>query len=377
MLKKFLVKAKKENNEYLNFFIKLNILLAFLVLVYLFYKIINIIGVFILACFLSLVFSPFLNKMNKHKIPDWLGIIFIYLILLIFIFIVTVAVIPIFIDKITAFIDFLGSGILNIKDIYTENGIYGFGLPPLLEKILTGALKNVDLNIVFNFLQNNFASIGGFLGNNFGTIASSGIGVISSITGIIFNIFLMFILNLFIILERQNIKILFYDLLPYKATKYLKNREGEIINSLYYWIKGQLILMFVMFLITFLGLNFLRLFGINIDGIFTLSLITGLMEFIPMVGFIISILTAIAISAQTGFVGLIAVLILYVILQQLEGNIIVPFLMKKNLNLSPVFVLIVMTVGGTLYGILGMMLAIPIATIIQIFIKDFIERKSK
>jgi predicted PurR-regulated permease PerM len=71
-----------------------------------------------------------------------------------------------------------------------------------------------------------------------------------------------------------------------------------------------------------------------------------------------------------GITPIVAVLVLYVCIQQAENNILVPMVMSKALNLSPFFILLMMTVMASLFGITGILLAIPFAAIIQILVKD-------
>lgn len=369
--------TKKWNEEYQSFFVKLVILSLFILFIFVLSKIISILAVFFLAIFLTLLFSPFLNSMNKYKINDWVGLLVIYFILWLFLSIIFFAIIPIFIDKINNFVDFSSSQIGSLKELYHANWVRWFGLPKFMEKILVWALSWVDLNVLFNFLENNFVSIWAFFGKNFSYFASNSLWLISSIAGVLMNSLFIVILNIFLVLERKKFKNFFYSLLPKNSVKYLKNREDEIMNSLYSWIKWQLTLCFVIFLFAFIWLNILSLFWFKIDWIFTLALITWLMEFIPIIWFVISILTAIAITASSWFSTVFAVLILYVIIQQVEGNVIVPFIMKKNLDLSPVIVILAMMIWWTLFWIIWIILAIPLVTIIKIFVEDFISWKNK
>jgi predicted PurR-regulated permease PerM len=86
-------------SEYKDFIIKILIaILAIGILLFL-YNIFKILIIIFFALFLNILFSPFLNKLNKYKIHDWLGIILIYLILIIFIIIVFFAIIPIFVKQ--------------------------------------------------------------------------------------------------------------------------------------------------------------------------------------------------------------------------------------------------------------------------------------
>ena len=154
--------------------------------------------------------------------------------------------------------------------------------------------------------------------------------------------------------------------------EYIILREDSFLQVLGSWLKGQLILSLCLFILTLVGLFALRLFGVNIDNIFTLALIAGLMEFIPFIGPILALLPAFAIAAGVSGVAVISVLVLYILIQQAENNIFVPMVMSKTLDLSPLLILVMMTIMANLFGIAGVLLAIPFTAILQIVVKDFL-----
>lgn len=85
------------------------------------------------------------------------------------------------------------------------------------------------------------------------------------------------------------------------------------------------------------------------------------MEFIPYLGPILSLIPAVIIGLGISWKIAAGMVILYVCIQQTENNFLVPYIMSRSLDLSPFFVFIVMIIGGALGGILGIILAIPMA----------------
>lgn len=81
---------------------------------------------------------------------------------------------------------------------------------------------------------------------------------------------------------------------------------------------------------------------------FALALIAGITEFIPYLGPVLALLPALALALGMGPETVLAVLVLYLVIQQLENNVLVPWLMSKSLDLSPFYVLVMTTVGATL-----------------------------
>lgn len=141
------------------------------------------------------------------------------------------------------------------------------------------------------------------------------------------NFMLVFVFTFFIALERDDIRSFFYKIIPNRYSKYILSKEDKIVETLFNWLKSQLILGISIFIITLLGLLFIRLFGIQIDEVFTLALVAGMMEFVPYIGPFIALLPALAIALGISMKATIIIVILYVIIQQIENNVLVPYVM--------------------------------------------------
>ena len=101
------------------------------------------------------------------------------------------------------------------------------------------------------------------------------------------------------------------------------------------------------------------------------------MDFIPVLGPIFAAVIAFVFIALDSWLKAIFVSIAFVLIQQIEGNILSPILTRKFVGLPPVLVLVSLAIGAKLLGILGAILAIPLAGIIFEFLKDFLKRKKE
>jgi predicted PurR-regulated permease PerM len=107
----------------------------------------------------------------------------------------------------------------------------------------------------------------------------------------------------------------------------------------------MLVLSFSIFFITYVSLTLVELvFGFDTDRTFTLALIGGVMEFIPYIGPIIALIPALIIGLGISWKAALIITILYIIIQQVENNFLVPFVMSRSLDLSPFLVFVVMIV---------------------------------
>jgi predicted PurR-regulated permease PerM len=129
------------------------------------------------------------------------------------------------------------------------------------------------------------------------------------------------------------------------------------------WVRGQLILGFAVGIFTFIGLIILSR---TVDPIFgqyaiLLSVIAGILELLPIIGPIISAVPAVLLAGTAGIEAVIAALVLYTLVQQIENNFLVPKIQGDATDLHPAAVMFAIIIGGALAGLIGAILALPIA----------------
>ena len=109
---------------------------------------------------------------------------------------------------------------------------------------------------------------------------------------------------------------------------------------------------------------------LGIPFFYVLALIAGVGELIPVVGPIISAIPALAVAATVSWNKVLFVLIFFVVQQQFENHVLVPKVMQRQVGVSPVTVIVSLLIGGNLLGILGVLLAVPTAAIIQVLFNE-------
>lgn len=359
------------DSPYKTFVIKLVLLSIFVVILMFLYQIKTILMVLFFALFLNMLFSPLLNRFNKWKIPDVLGIIIIYIIAFVFIMIALFAIIPIFVKQFAHLATMIQNWFQWVSQIYNESWLDWFDMPIFVKEFLIWT----DITEIFKSLEVHAWEITKFIWDKFKNVLSSGFWFISSVTSSIASLVLLVIFTFFIALERHNIRQFFYDLLPVKWEKYFLQKEPAIVKSISDWFKTQWILWLAIFVMTYLGLYIIKIFWVDLEWKFTLALIAWMMEFVPYLWPVLSAIPALIIALWISYKAAIVVLILYVIIQQSENNLLVPYIMWKSLSLSPFAVLVWMTVWASIFWIIWIIIAIPIVAVIQIFVDDYIERK--
>ncbi len=142
---------------------------------------------------------------------------------------------------------------------------------------------------------------------------------------------------------------------------------GKIGTGLGYWVRAQLLLAL------FFGVAFgLGLFILRVPYALTLGVIGAVLEIIPYVGGLITIVLAILVAATTGKIWLIvAALVWYAIVVNVEAHVVAPKLVGEIVGLHPLVVVLALFLGAEVLGILGALLAVPLAVIVQTLLDEF------
>ena len=144
------------------------------------------------------------------------------------------------------------------------------------------------------------------------------------------------------------------------------------------WVRGQIFLGFAVGIATFVGLTVLSQL---IDPIFghyaiLLSVIAGLLELVPIIGPILSAIPAVLLAATAGPAAVIAALLLYLLIQQVENTVLVPKIQGNATSLHPAIVVFAIIIGGSLAGLIGAILALPVTAAFRDIVRYLFRRLS-
>ncbi len=131
------------------------------------------------------------------------------------------------------------------------------------------------------------------------------------------------------------------------------------------WVRAQLVLGGVVGAASFVGL---QLLAVIVDPVFAryavlLALAAGLLELLPLIGPVISAVPAVLVGATAGLPGVVAALLLYTAIQQIENQALVPKIQGAAINLHPGVVIVALVVGGAVAGLLGAILSLPLTAV--------------
>ncbi len=184
----------------------------------------------------------------------------------------------------------------------------------------------------------------------------------SSLLGALFAYFILPVWVAYILKDKTDLVATFDRSLPsswrFDVWAVIKTVERDFGQ----WVRGQLFLGLVVGVATFIGLLVLAEFVDPIFGQYAvlLAVIAGLLELVPIIGPIISAVPAVLLAATVGAAAVVAALLLYFLVQQVENNFLVPKIQGNAVQLHPAAVVFAIIVGGSLAGLLGAILALPV-----------------
>jgi predicted PurR-regulated permease PerM len=170
--------------------------------------------------------------------------------------------------------------------------------------------------------------------------------------------------------QEDSIKRTTRSLVPKRYQDFVVQLINKIQRKIGKWLKGQLILSLIIGVLSYLGLLIL-----GVKFALVLALIAAIGEFIPYIGPVISAIPAIFLAFVQSPIKALFVLILFIVIQQLENHLLVPKIMQKAVGLNPIISVVALLIGFEVGGVIGAVLAIPVATAISIIIKEMFEEK--
>jgi len=315
------------------------------VLAVLIYMVRDIIAVLIFAIIIASALEPILRYAQSKKIPRLLSLVVIYLLFFIFFAALIYIFLPLVLDQLR---DFFQNYPTYFGKIEEAAGVITF-LPGL----------SGNIHELLSQLTEQIPSL------------TSLISYISAIFGGILSFVVVLVVSFYLSISRNALDNFLKAILPPQFEVYVHSLWVRAQYKMGRWLQAQILLSFIMALIVGLGLWIL-----GVKYAFLVAVVAGVLEIVPYVGPIVSggLATLLALS-QSPILGLWT-LIFFIVAQQLEGHILVPLLIKKLVGLNPVAVILAILVGAKLGGILGILLAVPIAAVIDEFFDDLAKRKS-
>jgi predicted PurR-regulated permease PerM len=218
---------------------------------------------------------------------------------------------------------------------------------------------------IFNAINTVIDNLAKEIPNYAGNVFQNFLSLFSSSLLVLLNILLIFVLTIMLLVDPHKYRSIFIRLFP----SFYRQRADAILTlcdtALDNWILGILFNMTVIAICSGIGLWIL---GVKL--VLANALIAGLMEAIPNIGPTLSLIPPMAVALLDAPWKALAVLVFYVLLQQLEQYLLVPTVMAKQLDLPPAVTLLSQIIFALFFGFLGLLLALPLVIVGQIWFKE-------
>jgi predicted PurR-regulated permease PerM len=311
-------------------------------LVYIFMVLKEILLPFTIAIFLTYLFYPLIEYSRKYKIPKWLSLIIILILTFLVYYLVVLLVVS------------------SLSDLPDKWKIYSNNISNSVKSILAPFnLTARELSSYFNFNIQKFDS-----SSLFQSLFKTGIiqNIFSSISSMLKDFFVTMIFWIFMILGKSNFENRIMTAFESRGEKIETTIKSFNIQLQSYIVVKTIISLVV----TIVAIILFLIYGI--DFAFLWGLLTFILNFIPNIGPLIAVVGPILISLFQHGLGFptISFAVLLIVLHNAMGNLVEPKFLGRQMDLSPVFVLLSLIFWGWIWGIPGMFLSVPIAAAIRI-----------
>ncbi len=329
---------------------------------WLLFRFYEVVLILIAGVFLSTALRPAVRRMQDFGVPAGASVLLIYATLLLFLGVTIRFGGPLIGGQVATIGEVLQEGYVDFRRAVVESSSLllarlGGGLPeepglpataangeetPPLEEALTGSdpvETGQDTSLI-------------------GQVGRSIVAVIA-----------LFLFAYYWTLESERIKRSFYLILPARHRDTARDLVSDIEEQITNFVTGQLILIAVIGVITYVAYLL-----IGLPNALILAIFAGLMEAVPMVGPLIGAIPAFIIAFSISPTMAIWVVVATVIIQQLENNLLVPRVMSRTLGVRPLVTLLALIAFSSLFGVIGALIALPLAAIIQLLLERSIRR---
>lgn len=308
---------------------------------YIIYSLKDILILFLVALIISFLFEPAIRFLQKFKINRTVSVIFVYVAVFGILGIIIYSTAPTFFSEFQQFSQLFPQYFEKVAPTFRGLGFSSFENIEVFVQSIGGTFSQASSNI--------FNAVGVF----FGGIAS-----------------MLFVLSIavFLSLEEKSSKEIIKLLAPRRYENYALTFWEKTETKVSGWLASRFLSCL------FVGVVFLiSLYLLNVDYALSLALFAAVADFVPIVGPILSGLVCFVFIGLDSWLKAVFVVIVLILIHQIEGNIISPILTKKFIGLPPVLVLLSLAIGAQFLGVLGAILAAPVAAAIFELRNDFLK----
>lgn len=322
---------------------------------------------FVLAGILYYLFRPLVSFLVKKKVPGWISILSVYVVIVLVVYGLVRLIGPLISDQLETFVDNLPAMVSTVLEWFRYFQENRSTFPDFVQEYLLNATDDIQTKI-----ESNIGNIANGILGVFGVIG----GFINTIVNLVLVPFILFYMLKDGHRFEESVAILF----PKKKREPVVKILRDMSKTIGAYIQGQLFVSVIVGILLYIGY---LIIGLNYSLV--LALFGLLTNVIPYFGPFIAVIPALLVALFQDPIMVLYVAIIMIIAQQIEGNVISPNVMGKSLQIHPLTIIVIILTAGNLAGLLGIIFAIPAYSIIKvivvniakIFRKDELESEEK
>lgn len=312
------------------------------------YFIRDVAAALLLAIIVASSMEPAVRWLKERKIPRILGVVTIYLVILGFLFLFIYLVFP-----------------LLLEDLRDISSVY----PALKERAISGVEQSAVLPFT-SIIAENIETFLKIPPQYFAEVSGNIVNFASAVFGGIFSLILIVVFSFYLAAQERGIENFLRILTPVAYEPYVVDLWERSQRQLGRWFRAQLLLAAIVGVLIFFGLTLM-----GIEHALVFAILAAVFEIIPVVGPILAAVPAVITAVFVSPLLALMVVALYIVVQQIESQVIVPVVMRRAIGLSPLLVLLALVIGIKVGGILGILLAVPITAVLAELASDWDKKK--
>ena len=335
---------------------KIMLMIGMAVLVGLIYLLEPILTPFLMGMAIAYLGDPMVDRLERF-VGRTGGVVIVFILITLVLMAGFLLLLPMLMAEIASLVQSVPGFIRWLQETTSPFLMDNFGVDPF----------GFNLDTVANQIKADWQKVGGIAKTLVSQATASGFALLAFMT----NLALIPVVSFYLMRDWDNLVGYIRDILPRNSEQTVANLASECDEVLSAFLRGQMLVMTLLG-----GIYAVGLMIVGLELALLIGMLAGLASIVPYLGFIVGI-TAASIAAviqYQEFFPLIYVAIVFLIGQAMEGMVLTPLLVGDRIGLHPVAVIFAILAGGQLFGFIGILLALPVAAVVMVFVRHYYRR---
>lgn len=317
-------------------------------------KIFKILSPFFIATIIAYIIHPLIIRFERKGVKRQVAIILIYLFVTLVLVFFGVYIMPQVLNNAKELVNTLPEITNKYQEFFNS----------FISKIKTSKWPPEVKNLIFSEINYGTDYVQSYASQ----IMKKSLAIVASSIVILVNIVLSMIIAYYYLKDAESLKRSTLLLVPKRMRNGLINLGRELNSIITHFIQGQLLTALIVGLLETVGL-----YAVQVKYPFILGVVGGIANIIPYFGPVLGAIPAIAIALLQSPTKALLTALVFIIVQQIDNAFISPKIIEGKLGLHPITTIIAVLIGGEFFGILGMLLGVPITAMLKVIFKRLVD----